>query len=220
LRGFVSLIEPRLNDERADRNALDGLRAAIDDLERLARLTLQQGAPVAGSEPSRRKSHEPGAAEPASEDGRADIPEAVRRALSELRNSHPGVSWETRTDGSSPRLTIPESSFSETLVILLRNAVEAMHGQGRGLVETSVEAGDLHVRIGDEGPGLQGVDLAEIFKPGFTTKQGGSGYGLFLARRIIEEHGGSVEAGSRPDGGALFEIVLPEADEVRSKAAR
>jgi len=215
LRGFVSLIEPRLDDERADRNALDGLRAAIDDLERLARLTLQQGAPVEGSEPSRQKSHEP-----ASEEGGADIPEAVRRALAELRNSHPGVSWETRTDGSSPRLTIPESSFSETLVILLRNAVEAMHGQGRGLVETRFEAGDLHVRIGDEGPGLQGVDLDEIFKPGFTTKQRGSGYGLFLARRIIEEHGGSVEAKSRPDGGALFEIVLPATDEVLSKAAR
>ena len=51
--------------------------------------------------------------------------------------------------------------------------------------------------------------MEELFKPGFTTKSTGSGYGLFLARRIAEEHGGTIHASDRPGGGALFELILP-----------
>ncbi|RPG03017.1 MAG: sensor histidine kinase [Proteobacteria bacterium TMED72] len=148
------------------------------------------------------------------------MPEAVRKAVAELTSSHPGVSWDVQTDGASPRLSIPESSFSETLVILMRNAVEAMQGSGHGTVEMSVVGDILNLSIGDEGPGIEGIDVDEIFKPGVTTKEKGSGYGLFLARRILEEHGGSIEVQSSAGGGALFMLSLPVLGNPSSPMAR
>ena len=217
LRGFVRLIEPQFAKEGQGRAALEGLRSAIDDLESLARSNL---APAGSEPPAPERSRKPAAApDRASEmKGReastgAGLPPAVERALGEIMRAHAGVEWEIRSTGVAPRVSIPESSLAETLIILLRNAVEAMEGSGRGLLETDVFEGKLRVRIGDEGPGLSDSDPEEIFKPGFTTKEEGSGYGLFLARRIAEEHGGSITASVRDGQGALFELILPAAGE-------
>ena len=62
--------------------------------------------------------------------------------------------------------------------------------------------------------GFEGVDLDEIFKPGYTTKDGGSGYGLFLARRIMEEHGGRIHLGQGANRGGVVELWLPAAGPV------
>lgn len=222
LRGFVSLIEPRLTDARADRDALGGLRAAIDDLERLARLTLNPTAEKGphGVEVERVSSASDDPERQAARPADSDVPEAVRKAVAELTSSHPDVSWELKTDGASPHLSIPESSFSETLIILMRNAVEAMQGSGHGTVEMSVVGDMLNLSIGDEGPGIEGIDVDEIFKPGVTTKEKGSGYGLFLARRILEEHGGSIDVQSSAGGGALFMLSLPVLGNPPSPMAR
>jgi signal transduction histidine kinase len=136
----------------------------------------------------------------------------VERAVAEIEASHPGVSWDLESDGASPDMPLSSESFAETLEIFLRNAVEAMHGQGKGSIETWVADAQLHVTIYDEGDGLDPADLSEIFKPGFTTKPNGSGYGLFLARRIIEEHGGRVTARPREERGAMVELCLPLRD--------
>jgi len=214
LRGFVRLIEPRIDQKADGRAALDGLRAAIDDLESLAHLTLgshRGGAPA----PRRQRPAEVTPLPPARSDG---LPSVVERALREVSAGHPDVEWETSGDGVDPTLPLAETSFAETLVILMRNAAEAMDGKGRARVESRVEDGALHVRITDEGRGFGDVDVNEIFKPGFTTKRGGSGYGLFLARRILEEHGGHVEARPGDERGAVVEVTLPlaAAEPVRS----
>ena len=207
LRGLVQLIEPQLRDEDHARSALAGLRSAIDDLEVLARATLSpelaapsQDAEVAeSSRPAERRTEKA-----------ATVP-ALEQALAEVRRSSPDVEWDVRSETAPSGVTIPDSSLSETLVILLRNAVEAMQGKGRATLEAGVRDGYWSVRIGDEGPGLSESEIEEIFKPGFTTKSKGSGYGLFLARRIAEEHGGTITACARPGRGALFELILPVA---------
>ncbi len=208
LRGFVRLIETRFDEKSEGRAALDGLRAAIDDLESLAHLTLGSDRPATAP-----------AGWPAEAAGTGRLLPVVDRALREVRNSHPGVDWETRHDGARPVLSLPETSFAETLVILMRNAVESMEGQGRATVETWVDEDGLHVRIVDEGRGFGDVEPNELFKPGFTTKPGGSGYGLFLARRIVEEHGGTIEARPGDEHGAVVEVVLPIQEPERARSA-
>lgn len=204
LRGFVRLIEPRVEQKSDGHAALEGLRAAIDDLESLAHLTLgseRVDAPAAAHASARASARDTVSL--------GGVPAVVERALKNVASSHPDVEWETRSDGASPALPIPETSFAETLVILMRNAVEAMDGKGRALVESWVDGVTLHVRISDEGRGFGDLDVNELFKPGFTTKRGGSGYGLFLARRILEEHGGSIAARPRDEKGAIVEVTLP-----------
>jgi signal transduction histidine kinase len=95
------------------------------------------------------------------------------------------------------------------LLILLRNAVEAMRGSGRGGVAARRDGELLHIEVSDEGPGIDAARAAEIFKPGYTTKPEGSGYGLFLAHRILAEARGSLEARPGKTRGAVLDLTLP-----------
>ena len=67
----------------------------------------------------------------------------------------------------------------------------------------------VSIAVQDEGPGFGTIDIDELLQPGFTTKVEGSGFGLFLARRIIEEHGGRLSLESAPSGGAIVRFELP-----------
>ena len=215
LRGFARLIEPRFEERSEGRSALEGLRRAIDDLEELAHLTLgSQQSPA-----STRLAEPPSGAAPSTAAVPSGLMPVVARALNELESAHPDVIWEARSDGVQPDVTIAETSLSETLVILMRNAVEAMGGQGRAIVETWVADDALHLRVTDEGVGFNGLAADEIFKPGFTTKPGGSGYGLFLAKRIVEEHGGRIDARPGEQVGGVVEMALPLKHEARMGSA-
>ncbi len=97
------------------------------------------------------------------------------------------------------------------------NAIQAMPGGGNIDIECTIErdhAGETDyavVRIQDTGPGIPPEQMSQIFDPFFTTKDVGNGTGLGLAvsNRIIEEHGGRIEADNRPSGGACFAVYLP-----------
>ncbi len=204
LRGFVSLIEPELEGNKS-LAAVKGLRAAIDDLEELAHMTL--GSSPAGGRAA--DSEEPSRASVAPETVAATGSSALERAMEAISRSHPDVRWEVKSDGAKPRVELSDASLMETLTILLRNAVEAMEGRGRGHVESWVAGSAWYVTIRDEGRGFEGVEVSEIFKPGFTTKAQGSGYGLFLAKRMLEESGGHIDVRPGRDRGATIEISLP-----------
>jgi signal transduction histidine kinase len=202
LRGFTSLIERKVLDP-GEHQALAGLRAAIDDLETLARLTLDEGRE----------------ADPQEADGLTrDAMATVERAIRAMSQSAPGVRWSIHLDGERPSLRIPDGVFRYLLDILMRNAVEAMQGSGRASVDLLCARDFLRVRIHDRGCGLSDDALRNLFKPGYTTKAHGSGYGLFLALRIAREHAGSLEAESLPgEPGAIFELRLPLSAEPASK---
>jgi signal transduction histidine kinase len=204
LRGFVALIEPKL-DRDAGSAAVEGLRAAIDDLEALAHLTL--GSDTSSDVPPA-ESQDTAARATISPTGSGALG-AVERAIVEISTSHPDVAWELKSDGRGPALSISEASLVEILVILLRNGVEAMAGRGGGSVETWESDGEFYVVVCDEGGGFEIDDPDQIFKPGYTTKAQGSGYGLFLARRILEEHGGQITLRAREGKGAAVELRLP-----------
>jgi signal transduction histidine kinase len=94
---------------------------------------------------------------------------------------------------------------------LLLNAIEAVPVQGS--ITINVKRDDslrnLLVTIRDTGPGIPEENLERIFEPYFTNRPGGTGLGLALARRIVEEHEGTITAANHPKGGAQFEISLP-----------
>lgn len=94
---------------------------------------------------------------------------------------------------------------------LLKNAVQALGARGRIDVGAR-DAGDAVVwTIDDDGPGL-GDDPARVFDAGYTTRSTGTGLGLAIVQRIVEDHGGSIDAGASPHGGARFTVHWPSRD--------
>jgi nitrogen fixation/metabolism regulation signal transduction histidine kinase len=96
---------------------------------------------------------------------------------------------------------------------LLRNAEDALEGReggGRRIEINTAQAGrTVHLSIGDNGPGFPLDLLPRIFEPYVTTKSRGTGLGLPIVKKIIEEHSGSIEINNAPAGGARIDIRLP-----------
>jgi signal transduction histidine kinase len=127
----------------------------------------------------------------------------------EISLFHPDVHWATTSDGTNPALPIPAADLLEVLLILLRNGAEAMNEAGKGSIEMRSTGSEFHVVLCDEGAGFSPEATSRIFEPGYTTTPEGSGYGLFLARRILEKHGGRLRRLSRGRGGAARRGQLP-----------
>jgi two-component system sensor histidine kinase PilS (NtrC family) len=94
---------------------------------------------------------------------------------------------------------------------LCLNAVEAMRDSGELRVGARRHEDRVKVWVSDTGPGIQAEHLAHIFEPFFSTKAGGSGIGLALVHRIVQDHGGDVDVRTGPGEGTTFTIHLPAA---------
>jgi two-component system, NtrC family, sensor histidine kinase HydH len=105
---------------------------------------------------------------------------------------------------------IDRSQLETVLVNLFINALDAMPRGGR-LEVTLTDHADTGARItvADTGCGIPAHIASRLFTPFTTTKPTGTGLGLTISGRILEEHGGSISAGNRPEGGACFVINLP-----------
>jgi signal transduction histidine kinase len=92
---------------------------------------------------------------------------------------------------------------------LLENAVRASAGGGEVTVTVRREADSAVIRVTDRGSGVEPSLLAKIFDPYFSTYDSGTGLGLPISRRIVEEHGGTILARNREGGGLEVEITIP-----------
>jgi len=97
----------------------------------------------------------------------------------------------------------------QVLLNLLLNAVQAMEKEGTVRVEIGSRDDCATVVVSDTGRGIQPQHLPNIFRPFYTTRGNGTGLGLSLARRIVEEHHGRIEVSSVVGKGSRFEVVLP-----------
>ncbi|MFZ9695258.1 MAG: sensor histidine kinase [Chitinophagaceae bacterium] len=102
--------------------------------------------------------------------------------------------------------------FDWVIENLLKNALDAMNGGGSIEVTIWQDFKKIYIDVTDTGKGILKKDIAQVFKPGFTTKKRGWGLGLSLSKRIIEQfhHGQLLVKYSEPGKGTTFEIILPK----------
>ena len=130
----------------------------------------------------------------------------------------------TLDTGALPPVSADKNRVRQVLLNLVGNAIKyTEHGSVAVKAETG-ESGTVRVTVSDTGPGISTADMARIWRPfdrggdADTRGTGGTGLGLAIAREIVEMHGGSIDAQSKPGEGSTFSFVLPVEPDVTAIA--
>ena len=108
-----------------------------------------------------------------------------------------------------PPVFLDSEIFKQALLNLLLNAEQAMPKGGEVTIQAIISPENLTLNLIDTGKGISAEALEKIFKPFYSTRPGGTGLGLPTTKKIIEAHGGTIEAQSEPGKGTKFSIRLP-----------
>jgi signal transduction histidine kinase len=193
LAGWIELLEERGTDVGTVQRATGQMRADLDRLERVAHRFERIGR------------------EPRTES--VDVRALVDRVAAYFRARVPTranpIDIDVRHD--APELTVLGDPvlLEWAIEALAKNAVDALAGRGGTVTLSTARLNDgVRIRVADDGPGIPRELRARVFEPGFSTKPGGWGVGLALARRIVEEaHRGKLGLASA-DRGATFDVIL------------
>jgi signal transduction histidine kinase len=143
------------------------------------------------------------------------VPDIVERALGFFAASarRAGVRVGYRRPAEACTVNGSADQLYQVLLNLVQNALQAMAGPGE-LTLTCGRDGDwVVVECADSGPGIAADVLPRLFSPFASSKPAGAGLGLAIARRMVEEHGGSITAVNAARGGACFTVRLPAQSE-------
>ncbi|MGH8865235.1 MAG: sensor histidine kinase, partial [Burkholderiales bacterium] len=115
-----------------------------------------------------------------------------------------------------PKIEVDGIQIQQVLLNLIHNAIESLAGSGTGQKRVAVRtrpgvAGEIEIRVVDNGPGIDSAIAARIFDPFCTTKEQGTGLGLTISKSIVEAHRGRIEYRPNAPRGACFVVTLPGA---------
>ncbi len=137
--------------------------------------------------------------------------EEVRRLLArEAKKAGVELALEAAPD--TPKVSAVRDHLHQLVMNLLLNAIHASPRGAKVVVRTACEQdGTLRLEVEDRGPGIAEEDLERVFDPFFTTKgpDQGTGLGLMICHRVVEDHGGSIQVRSHEGQGATFVVRLP-----------
>jgi len=139
-----------------------------------------------------------------------NVAEVVDEVLVLLEHrATPGTLKVVREFPATLSWSVDRQQFRQVVWNLCLNALQAMPDGGELTVSMTGTAGRLLVRVADTGEGITGDDLAHIFEPFYSTKIDGTGLGLALVHRVVQDHGGEIDVQSRAGVGAVFTLTLP-----------
>lgn len=146
---------------------------------------------------------------PAPEVAELDLNELIGEVLGLYESSSATI--ETRLAADLPPILGDATQLRQIIHNLLRNAEDALEGRDgtRILIQTAAVGRQASLTIADNGPGFPVELLPRIFEPYVTTKARGTGLGLPIVKKIVEEHLGTIEISNAPEGGARIDIRLP-----------
>jgi two-component system sensor histidine kinase AtoS len=194
IRASVQLMEDSECDRARVTAAAQVIKQEIDRLDRVIKALLDFGRPAA---PTMR-------------------PVAVEQVLEDVavfsttfaKRSHVKVVDEY--GAGVPDVMADPEQLKQVFVNLISNAVQAMPQGGTLTIRTGHENGFVFVRFSDTGAGIPEDVLAKVFDPFVSMRDDGTGLGLTIVHRIVDDHDGHMEVTSEPDAGATFTVWLPE----------
>lgn len=194
IRASVQLLEhPDSGPVRAH-EAATVIKQEIDRLDRVIKALLDFGRP---SKPTLMPT--------GVRDVLADVVLFTRRFAGQSR-----VQIEEHYPEGLPKVMVDADQLKQVFVNLISNAVQAMENSGGTIiVAAEAENGFVSVSVTDDGPGIAAEDLSKVFDPFYSTRDEGTGLGLTMVRRIMDEHGGHIEVASEPETGTRFTVSLP-----------
>jgi signal transduction histidine kinase len=134
------------------------------------------------------------------------VEEAIGAALSQRPS---GIELTRHVDPALPRVAIDARLVRQAVLNLAVNAVQAMPHGGRLTIRTRRDGDAAVLEVEDDGVGMAPEVAARMFEPFFTTKASGTGLGLAVVKRIVEEHGGAIAVRSEPGNGTVFALRFP-----------
>jgi signal transduction histidine kinase len=136
------------------------------------------------------------------------VAEKAFRTHAEVLAAH-NVHADLDLDRSLPEIALDENQFLQVITNLLRNAADSMPNGGALTLRTRRDGQMALLQVTDTGTGIPPDLMERIFSPFFTTKASGTGLGLAVSRKIVDDHGGRVEVQSKLGEGTTFSIYLP-----------
>jgi nitrogen fixation/metabolism regulation signal transduction histidine kinase len=155
-----------------------------------------------------------------------DVQSLLGEVMDLYRAREGGPRIQSSTAAEVVLIEADRSRLRQVLNNLLSNAVEALEGRADGDIQLEILNAALEgqaaveIRVSDNGPGFPSELLPRVFDPYVTSKPRGTGLGLAIVRKIVEDHGGSIEAENRRSGGARVRVILPIKQKPKTLAAR
>jgi two-component system, NtrC family, nitrogen regulation sensor histidine kinase NtrY len=143
------------------------------------------------------------------------VPTDLAQLITDTVALYNGIFSDVRIDQryapGVPLVRLDPEQIRRVIINLVDNAIEAMERRGAIVLETQLDPsnGLVRVMVSDNGPGIPAAEREKLFLPYYSTKRRGSGLGLAIVRRIIAEHGGSIDVGDNTPRGTRFTIELP-----------
>jgi two-component system, NtrC family, sensor histidine kinase HydH len=111
-----------------------------------------------------------------------------------------------------------QDRLTQVLLNVIKNAIQAMPGGGTILITAATDSKNVIIKVKDTGSGISEEDMSRIFDPFFTTKARGTGLGLALCRKTVEEHEGTIAVQSFVGEGTSVSITLPNHQKLQSRS--
>lgn len=118
---------------------------------------------------------------------------------------------ETQLPDDLPAIVGVRDQLVQVFLNLILNAIDATAVGGRIVLSGDADAESVRIRVQDDGKGIAAEHRDRLFQPYFTTKKHGTGLGLFVSRKLVLDHGGTLEVTSEPGHGTTFHLAFPRA---------
>jgi len=186
----------QITDERVKENIEELTQVAVDEVSRLDSIITEFLKAIRPTKPCLKTEN---------------IQRILEDTLMLIKNdiANKNIEIEVNTNGVLPLIKVDKDQIKQAFYNVIKNALQVMPDGGKLMISLSSSDEFFGIAFRDTGSGISQDDFPHVFDPYHTTKETGSGIGLMIVKRIVQNHGGQIELVSQENKGTIFTILLP-----------